>query len=973
MVLTVVDNEQQARQCGRMRAKEIFQPMRWKRIGTLSDEAAKLYENVRHGSSNQSSHSYSLRAVKPLQASLAEVEAVLTGQTALFGTENMSSVLARLLPATYVSGGRIIRYPVLKHSTSERENVELQYARLKPYTVMTQEQKTKNTVLLESMDNYVLLGYTLSTKLQRSDTSKRKSLSVAAPVPSLLHLFRPVAVSAFAERRHDFSTERLSPNDFGITYIIQEMPSSQEDGNQQKEIEQTVTLEVVLTCSLDPKQGIAMGDEDLMETVRQQKQRLRHDALCLTRLQPFIDAYRQEKFGPTMSPNQPREPQFDPKNCDPNMLRGSMFAGGRTCGICHRKFRPFRWKRQCEACEKIVCNQCMSVLAEARSLSRRKKRLCSQCVYSETSNVAAMHKAAADAAQDDKKSAGGSAISVEAHVSSKNSTMNVLQFPSIELLITKHKSRRSTAPVETGTLSDAFSRVQIDFGLDPSLVSTSSKAPDRRRARSRQSQLSQGSVGSTTSNVSGTSSLFGASIGNRRATMPSHTDLGAVEFAEAESMRSRRAKTVLLDDPRKTPVTYKALDFTSHSSSPPTHYLYPTSEEKANYEEEQQQKFAGPHASLCRTSEYQYVKLKTPEPDYELDFSWFNIFPKAPVDRTADELARARYVEVTGLKMDARLLVLLRHDKALEDLASRVLEVASQWDTCSINIVGSFEVYCLVTAFNKPELDLDYDMLKLEASPVMVDDVVSREESVSSYVVHHRSPFFVAEMEHDPRFRAHPLHTEQRAVSLLSFPIYSSGADTSGSMAQGDAYCVATLDLLKRDQVPASSHVSHDLVSHVGDLLRKISARLEVVALESYALHKPRHRATHSFGSSCDSRNSTRRADSITELYDIDSDSVVASPSFFQAATMDRLTSLSYAKVRGIGLGGIAGPGSSTWKYDSDNESTTSSQSATSTCSQSSRFSSHLYSAADMHSTIESLLQQASKTSRYISETGVSI
>ncbi|CAI5734963.1 unnamed protein product [Peronospora destructor] len=942
MLLTVVDNEQQARQCGRMRAKEIFQPMRWKRIGTLSDEAAKLYENVSHGSSNQSSHSYSLRAVKPLHASLAEVEAVLTGQTALLGRDDLSSLLARILPATYVSGGRIMRYPALKHSTNERENVELQYARLKPYTVMKQQQKTKKTV--ESTDNHVLLSYTLSTKLHRSDMSKRKSSSVAAPVPSLLHLYRPVSASAFAERRHDFNTERLSPNNFGITYIIQKMPSSQEDGTQQKEIEQTIMLEVVLTCSLDPKQEIAMGDEDLMEIVRQQKQRLRHDALCLTRLQPFIDAYRQEKSGPTISPNQPREPQFDPKNCDPNMLRGSIFAGGRTCGVCHRKFRPFRWKRQCEACEKLVCNQCMSVLAEARSLSRRKRRLCSQCVYSETINVAAMHKSEADAAQNDETIAGGSAISVKAHVSPENSITNVFQFPGIELLITKHKPRLSAAPVETETLSEVSSRVQIDFELDPSLVSTSLRAPNRQHARSRQSQLSQGSVGSATSNVSGTSNLFGASNGKRRATMP-HTDLGVVEFAETLRLSS---------------------------SSPPTLYLYPTSEEEADYEEEQQQNVAGPRASLCRTSENQFVKLTTPEPDYELDFSWFNIFPKAPFDRTADELARARYVEVTGLKMDARLLVVLRQDKALEDLASRVLEVACQWDTCSINIVGSFEVYCLVTAFNKPELDLDYDMLELEAFPEMVDDIVPREESVSSYVVHHRSPFFVGEMEHDPRFRAHPLHTERRAVSFLSFPIYSSGADTSG-MAQGEAYCVATLDLLKRDHVPASSHVSHDWMSNMGDLLRKISARLEVVALELYALHKSRHRATHSFGSSCDSTGSTRQADSITELYDIDSDSAVASPPCYQAATMDRLTSLSYAKVRGIGLGGIAGPGSSTWKYDSDNESTTSSQSVTSSCSQSSRFSSHLYSAADMHSTIESLLQQALKTSRYISETGVSI
>ncbi|KAG2870646.1 hypothetical protein PC117_g28453, partial [Phytophthora cactorum] len=32
MSFAAVDDEQQARLCGRARAKEIFQPMRWKRI-----------------------------------------------------------------------------------------------------------------------------------------------------------------------------------------------------------------------------------------------------------------------------------------------------------------------------------------------------------------------------------------------------------------------------------------------------------------------------------------------------------------------------------------------------------------------------------------------------------------------------------------------------------------------------------------------------------------------------------------------------------------------------------------------------------------------------------------------------------------------------------------------------------------------------------------------------------------------------
>ncbi|KAE9342778.1 hypothetical protein PR003_g9296 [Phytophthora rubi] len=967
MSLAPVDDEQQARLCGRARAKEVFRPMRWKRIGSLPDEAAKLYESARRSSNNINSNninnnsnpgSYSLRAVRPLQASLAEVEAVLTGQTALLGRDDTPSLLARLLPATYVSGGRIARYPTLEHSTSERENVALQYARLKPYTAQHQ-QETKHAVLLESVDNHVLLGYTLSTKLQRSDTSKRKQVGLAPPasVPSLLHLFRPVSAPAFAERRHDFRADRLANSEFSITYIVQELPPSDDEDEQQTE--SNVTLEVVLTCSLDPRQVVDQDNEKAKQRLHQQKQRLRHDALCLTRLQPFIDAYRQEKVKGNATVAHTREPQHDPKDCDPNMLRGSMFSGGRTCGVCHRKFGPFRWKRHCESCEKIVCNQCLSVLAAAPTLSRRKKRVCSQCLYGETANVAAMHKAAADAAHED--GAG----------SSETTTMNVFQFPSLESLVTKHKSSRSADPVTTGsrTPSRSSGRVQIDLGLDPALAMSSRSSSDRRRARSRQSQLSQGSVVSTTSNASASSSFVAATPDNRRATLADRTDLDDSESAMTRSMRTRRAKTVLIDDPQTKPTTHRPLNFiTPLSASAPTHSLYSTSEEK---EEEELEPVVKPRASSCQNSMMQFVQLKTPEPDYELNFNWYNIFPKAPVDRTACEMARAKYVEVSGLKVDARSLVFLRHDTELEELARRVLDVTSQWHGCSINIVGSYEVYCLVTASNKPELDLDDELLELEASPVTVDDVVPREESVSAYAVHHRSPFFVAEMEHDPRFRAHPLHTEQGAVSFLSFPIYSSGADASGSLAaDNEAYCVATLDLWKRDHVPASSHISQEWMSSVGDLLRSISARLEALSMESHAFLKPRARAGNSLGSSCDSRGSTRLADSIVDLYDIDSESVVDSPPLSQAETMDRLTNLSYAKVRGLGLGGMSGPGSSTWKYDSDNESTTSSQSAS---SQSSRFSSHLYTAADMHSTIESLLHQASKTSKYISETGVSI
>ncbi|RLN92867.1 hypothetical protein BBJ28_00020275 [Nothophytophthora sp. Chile5] len=993
MTLAAVADEQQARVCGRGMAKEIFKPMQWKRIGTRPDEDAKLYENVRARSKSRakdatdSQQRYCLRAVRPLQASIAEVEAVLTAQTAMLRKEGAPPLLARLLPATYVSGGRIARYPQLEHSTSERENVALQYARLRPYTTavgVNVAGKDANTAA-QAVENHVLLGYTLSTRLQRSNTSKKskgkQATQTAASVPSLLHLFRPVCAPSFAQRRPDFRRERLALNDFSITYIIQETPPaptepSAGDEQQNEEPESNVSLEVVLTCSLDPRQ-VALSDESdeqVKERRQQQKLRLRHDALCLTRLQPFVDAFRQEKQRASLAVSR-REQQHDPKDCDPNLLRGSVFAGGRGCGICHRKFSPFRWKRHCETCEKVVCNQCLSVLAAAPSLSRRKKRVCSLCLYGETANVAGMHKAAA-AAENGNASAQPAAAP-------ESASMDVFPFPTLETLMANKAAKKPvilTANGNTGNRSTVSGRVDIDLGLDAALASNSSVPPPvpewRRssaRTRTRQSQRSDGYAVGLRGNDT---------TENRRATLSGrnvHSGYGSDgESVMSTTMRARRAQTVVLDDVNCKPVMTSSLNFnTPLSTSAPS---VPVAMETEDQPPQHQQQ------TLPRTGSYrskiQFVQLKTPEPDYDLDFNWYNIFPKAPVDRSAHEKARAQYVEVTGLKVDAHSLVFLRHDAGLEELASRVLEVATQWHGCSISLVASREVYCLVTASNKPEIDLDDELLELEASPVTVDDVIPREESVSSYAVHHRSPFFVAEMEHDPRLRAHPLHTDQGAVSLLSFPIYSSGAGANGATglslpSQGEtSFCVATLDLWKRDRVPASSHVSQEWVSSMDSLLREIGARLEALARESHVFLKPRSRAGYSVGSSCDSRGSTRRTDSIDielDLYDIDSESVVDSPPLSHAETMDRLTNLSYAKVRGLGLGGMGGPGSQTWKYDSDNESTTSSQSASSASSQNSRFSSHRYSAADMHSTIESLLQQASQTSKYISETGVSI
>ncbi|CAI5721871.1 unnamed protein product [Hyaloperonospora brassicae] len=1054
MALTPIASEHQARVCGRARANEIFRPVRWRRIAAASsdDAAAKLYEHAHAPKSDPRTGrcSYSVRAVDVLCASMAEVEAVLTGgavarrrrSKAVADEPELPHVLTRLLPHTFVAHGAVVQYPSFEHASSERETVGLRFARRRPFRVQKEEKKEKERheisggkdddeeederdllkkkkkknkkkqlgimlkkkkktkekekrevgkkkdmgkesdgVARESLENHVLLEYTLSTKLQRSSTRDKKapmSSEGSKPddgqvsVPSLLHLYRSVSAPTFGEKRPEFRPERLAHDQVSITYIIQDLTwcskecVGEKEGPRAHDGEQTVTLEVVLTCTMETQSG---QDEETSECVAtdEQKQRLRHEALCLTRLQPLIEEYRHEESRrrrTTSSPSQSPEVHVKKKTSDPNLLRGRMFARGRTCGVCQRKFKPFAWKRHCETCEKLVCNQCLSVATASPSLSRRKIRVCSQCLSGNKDSGGALARVKAEVLQDDETSLVSCDEFASPLVLSESSTVNVSLCPSLE------SDTAMLSQVATpGTPSRFLGRIRIDLDLDPSLVAASMNTVDRRRGRSPQSQSSQEVVVCPASDAS--DSLVVARRNNRRVILFSHPDPDEDKSASAKSRCFRRTKIVLLDDAQTNLAACRPLDsITPVLSSAALQSLYSTTGESEDYERTRQ-KYVG--SSTDSLTMVQFVQLKTPEPDYELDFSWYNIFPKAPVQQTADELARVKYLEATGLKLDAFSHVFLRYDKELEALVHRVLKVASQWHACSVNIVGSYDVHCLVTAYNTSEQVLDGDRSEPVAYPMTVDGVVHREESVSAYAVHHRSPFFVGELKHDIRFQAHPLHTEQGAVSMLSFPIYSAGVGLGESQTQGDAYCIATLDLWKCGHVPASSHVSPDWMSTMKNLLDEISARLETLALESHAFAMPRARAYHSLGSLCDAKRSTRRSKSVIGLHDMDSEFAVDASRFPEAETTDQLTTLSYDKVRGSGLGGMTSSWSSTWRYDSDNESTTSSQSASSSCSQSSRFSSYYYSVADMHSTIESLLQQASKTSKYISETGVSI
>ncbi|KAI9919460.1 hypothetical protein PsorP6_017461 [Peronosclerospora sorghi] len=143
------------------------------RIGTLSDEAPRLYKLARSPAvraSPDATTTYTLRATKPLDASIAEIEAVLTGQTALLkphDTSSSSSLLPRLLPATYVSVKTLALYQNLEiSSTKDHENVQIESARFKSYR-LDKEPHRVPVARRDTVEDYKILGYTLSIQLQR--------------------------------------------------------------------------------------------------------------------------------------------------------------------------------------------------------------------------------------------------------------------------------------------------------------------------------------------------------------------------------------------------------------------------------------------------------------------------------------------------------------------------------------------------------------------------------------------------------------------------------------------------------------------------------------------------------------------------------------------------------------------------------------------------------------------------------------
>lgn len=958
--LPVLANEQQARVHGRAFAKQIFGQMQWKRIGSKADESAKLYESVTNGSP-ESHGRYTVRAVRHVKAKISEIEVVLA-------TSARYGALAVLLQEAYSSGGAVIEYGQVLHQTGEREHVSIEYASLRPYT------KTLG------MENHVLLNYSLATMLQR--TRKTKSgRTDSVSVPSVLHLLRPVDFPDLTKKRRDFQRDSLSPNDFSITYIIQE---STKPG--------LVTLEVVLTCS---NEELLTANGGRNHKSPSQKQRMWVDALSLTRISQLVENYRESrdvngssKASSTTSTasnynsNSRRSarastiPGANGPAANTNMSITSQPGGGPAasgCCICHKRFGPFRWKHHCDICARAACDRCLSVIANP-AVARKKKRVCNNCLYGPQGLV--------DQAQQQQ---------AQPTTTAERPVPAPVQVPAP---VPQHKPvpvapRRSTQPAARSEYQfppapPTLQQQQGNMNGSAAAARRFSAPPPAAAPQKRPSRFHSRAQPPPVPEYDRTSKKY--------ATRASRVSSSAYSDSEDEdyvrpTVRARRAQTVTIDEVQCKPVAERTKSFRmapSYRSSFSATARPKAEDSLANLRlttlTPSKASTSTSAAALLYRQRLNFHQLRTPEADYELDFHWLNIFPKAPVSLRDD--VRVQYLE-TSLKMDPQSIVFLRHDQVLEQLAHRVLDVATQWHGCSINVVSRTHVYCLINASS------EMDAASSGRPALVVDDVMPREESASSYAVYHNAPFFVSELAADDRFHAHPLCTDHGTMSLLSFPIYAASTSSSNKSDQ----CIGTLDLWKLDQVAASSHVSQDWWLRMEALVAEIGCRIEELAKESSLFQQPRTAKAYSVDtttttSSCDSRDSTWRDGSFElDLFDLEADisTLNVSPPMSgnnnsNPSKKDTVPEVFYTKGRSHSMASLADSRSG-WKFnkrhsyhdsadDSDNESTTSS---CSNSSRSSNYSSQRYSAADLHSTIESLLHQANETSSMVYSTGVQI
>ncbi|KAJ0390083.1 hypothetical protein ATCC90586_012107 [Pythium insidiosum] len=181
----------------------------------------------------------------------------------------------------------------------------------------------------------------------------------------MLYVLQPVHVPFFSERHAEFEPARLAAAEFGVTVVVQET----EQNN-------TLSLEIVLSRSVDPAANEELRESMLRDVVAFSQMQglldgLRHLRSAHSRRGASRDAAERRRHVPETARGR-RETRSKSNN--------SSGPAASACGICHKKFHAFRWRKRCEVCDESVCDQCVSSIANPAAM-RGKKRVCNHCLY----------------------------------------------------------------------------------------------------------------------------------------------------------------------------------------------------------------------------------------------------------------------------------------------------------------------------------------------------------------------------------------------------------------------------------------------------------------------------------------------------------------------------------------------------------------------------------------------------------------
>ncbi|KAJ0406872.1 hypothetical protein ATCC90586_002902 [Pythium insidiosum] len=724
----VIHDEDGARRCGRLFAKKIFHGRQWTAIGRHRSTDIALAEH--HTPAAQA-----VRLQRTVHGSIQDVEELLS---ATYRTQ----LYAKLAPELFSTSGAVINYGPVQHSSKEREYANLQFATLRSGPARKNVLSTRSP---DAAARYLFLEYTLATQLQRTDTIETpqgQTRTESRAVASLLYVLQPVHVPFFSERHAEFEPARLAAADFGVTVVVQET----EQNN-------TLSLEIVLSRSADPAANEELRESMLRDVVAFSQMQglldgLRHLRSAQSRRGASRDAAERRRHVPETARGR-RETRAKSNN--------SSAPAASACGICHKKFHAFRWRKRCEVCDESVCDQCVSSIANPAAM-RGKKRVCNHCLYG---NAAFGRNAATDGEASRRRAAtqvpptrleqGNDRRSKRRSTDPEQRAEDVRPAPeTIPIRVAPTQTRAPPPPPPPGS---------------PAVTSSTSWASEEPQgygsAAERDSEVAPQGYGSAAERDSEVA--VRRSSKSRRRTSSSffdHTEPSGVvsddEFVTSSS-RVRRAQTIELNDVKITPVMSSRKVLSSRGSPVPlrrtfsnggrsnsrsfgdlSEFTLRLSTQEEEPEEAKQKSdrrsLLMQQPSLSRNmsrSSLQCRQLKTPSISYDLDFDWFNAFPKAP--RRRDQLESERVEFMTNqLKLDAHTaMVYLRRDSVLSELTEQIMrDVSMQWDGCSIHLLGEQQVFCLAYSYTEPLLVED----ESAALAAVAEDMISRDESASCMI-----------------------------------------------------------------------------------------------------------------------------------------------------------------------------------------------------------------------------------------------